>query len=172
MKKYFLPVFAFAIIFGFTSYSQDLTSVDFTLKDIDGNEQSFQGLLKSFRDKDGNDKGVTVISFWAMWCVPCKQELKALIPVYDKLKEKHLRYIAINTDNPRSTAKVKSYVTAQEFPYIFLLDPNSEVFNKLNGQSMPYSLIVHNNGSLVEKRVGFLAGDEKEIEKILVKALE
>ncbi len=159
-------------IVGFTSHSQDLTSINFILKDLNGDEKAFQDILKSFRDADNNDKGITIISFWAMWCEPCKQELKAMVPVYEKLAPKHLRYLAINLDNPRSLAKVKSYVKAQKFPYLMLCDPNSEVFNKLNGNSMPYSLIIRNSGSLIEKRVGFLAGDEKTIEKLLVKELE
>jgi len=161
-----------AIFLSAQAFAQDLNRVDFTLKDLNGEDQSFQKMLASFREKDGGDKGVTIISFWAMWCEPCKQEMKAVMPIYEKLQPKPLRYIAINLDNPRSLAKVKSYVKAQGFPYLFLSDPNSEVFNKLNGQSMPYSLIVRNSGALIEKRVGFLAGDEKEIEKVLVKNLE
>ncbi len=153
-------------------FAQNLAGVDFSLKDLNGDDQSFQKLLAGFREKDGNDKGVTIISFWAMWCEPCKQEMKAVRPIYEKLQPKPLRYIAINLDNPRSLAKVKSYVKAQGFPYLFLSDPNSEVFNKLNGQSMPFSLIIRNSGALIEKRVGFLAGDEKEIEKVLVQNLE
>lgn len=162
----------FFFLFTLGLAAQDLKSIDFTLKDINGEEHGFQSMLQSFRDKDSSARGVTVISFWAMWCVPCKQELKAMIPAYEKWSSKGLRYIAINLDNPKSIAKVKSYVAAQAFPYIMLLDPNSEVFNKLNGQSMPYSLILKNDGTLLEKRVGFLAGDEKEIEKIIAKNLE
>lgn len=172
MKKIRTLLFLVLALAALPAFSQDLSGIDFTLKDLNGDEQSLQKLFASYREKDGNDKGVTIISFWALWCEPCKQEMKALKPVFERLSEKHLRYIAINLDNPKSTAKVKSYVNAQKFPYTMLLDPNSEVFEKLNGQSMPYSLIVHNNGVLIEKRVGFLAGDEEEIEKLLVKNLE
>ena len=169
--KQFPIIFSLLVLTIFSlATAQDLTDIDFTLKDISGEERSFQQLLKSFREK--GEKGVTIISFWAMWCEPCKQEMKALVPIYEKLADKNVNYIAINLDTPRSLAKVKSYVKAQRFPYIVLLDPNSEIFNKLNGQSMPYSLIVKNNGSLIEKRVGFLAGDEQEIEQIVLKGLE
>lgn len=170
MKQFPLIFSLFFLAFLFCASAQDLTEIDFTLKDISGEERSFQQLLKSFREK--GEKGVTIISFWAMWCEPCKQEMKALVPIYEKLADKNVHYIAINLDTPRSLAKVKSYVNAQRFPYIILLDPNSEIFNKLNGQSMPYSLIVKNTGTLIEKRVGFLAGDEQEIEQIVVKGLE
>ncbi|MBE0643655.1 MAG: TlpA family protein disulfide reductase [Bacteroidetes bacterium] len=150
--------------------AQDLTSVDFRLRDVDGNEFSFQKYLASV--KEGGEKGAVLISFWAMWCEPCKQEMKALVSVYEKYKDKNLHYLAVNLDNPRSLAKVKAYVRAQKLPYDFLLDPNSEVFKKLNGQSMPYSLIVSQDGKLVAKRTGYIAGDENEIEADIKKLLE
>ncbi len=153
--------------------AQDLTNVDFTLRDIDGKDQSFQKLLKEVRGDEATPrKGAIIISFWAMWCTPCKAEMKALVGMYEKWAPKNLRYIAINTDNPRSLAKVKSYITAQGLPYLHWLDPNQEVFKKLNGQSYPYSLIVDSEGKLIAKRAGFIAGDEKEIEEDIRKILE
>jgi thiol-disulfide isomerase/thioredoxin len=154
-------------------HAQDLTSVDFVLRDINGDEHSFQDYLASVRGSDDQHrKGVVLISFWAMWCEPCKQEMKAMRSIYDEYKDRNFHYIAINLDNPRSLAKVKSYVKAQKHPYDFWLDPNSEVFKKLNGQSMPYSLILDSNGKLISKRVGYVAGEEKEIEEDIKKTLE
>jgi len=150
--------------------AQDLTSVDLYLQDIDGDEHSFQDYLDEVRE--GGDKGAVFISFWAMWCEPCKQEMKALKPVYEKYEDQNFHYLAINLDNPRSLAKVKAYVKAQKLPYDFWLDPNSEVFKKLNGQSMPYSLLVNRDGELIAKRTGYIAGDEHEIEEDIKKILE
>ncbi|MBI5647007.1 MAG: TlpA family protein disulfide reductase [Ignavibacteriae bacterium] len=150
--------------------AQDLTGVDFRLRDINGDEQSLQQVLADMRGTEATPRqGALIISFWAMWCEPCKQEMKALKPMFEKYKDKNVRYLAINTDNPRSLAKVKAYLSAQGLPYTFLLDPNSEVFKKLNGQSMPYSLILDSQGKLAAKRVGFIAGDEKEIEADVAK---
>jgi cytochrome c biogenesis protein CcmG/thiol:disulfide interchange protein DsbE len=169
MKKVLL--FA-AILLAFTGRmaAQDLTEVDFQLRDVDGNEFAFQKYLASLHES--GEKGSVMISFWAMWCEPCKQEMKAMVPVYEKYKDRNFRYLAINLDNPRSLAKVKAYVKAQKLPYDFLLDPNSEVFKKLNGQSMPYSLLLDRDGKLVAKRTGYIAGDENEIEADIRKILE
>jgi cytochrome c biogenesis protein CcmG, thiol:disulfide interchange protein DsbE len=160
--KWFFPLFFLA---AFGASAQDMTSTDFHLRDIDGNEHSFQQLLKEIRGNDATPRrGVLIISFWAMWCEPCKQEMKALKPIFEKYRDSNLHYLAINTDNPRSLAKVKGYVTSQALPYRFWCDPNSEVFKKLNGQNMPLSLIVNEHGKLIAKRSGFLAGEEKEVE--------
>ena len=156
-----------------TVSAQDLTNVNFRLRDLNGKEHSFQQLLQSIRGSDERpQKGVLMVSFWAMWCEPCKQEMKAMVPVFKKLKDKNFHYLAINTDRPKSLAKVKAYVKAQELPYNFWLDPNSEVFKKLNGQSMPYALLITEKGELLKKSVGFLAGDEAEVEKTILKYLE
>ena len=150
--------------------AQDLTKVDFRLRDVDGKDFSFQKFLAEVGE--GKEKGAVFISFWAMWCEPCKQEMKALVPVFEKYRDHNFHFIAINLDNPRSLAKVKAYVQAQKLPYRFLLDPNSEVFKKLNGQSMPYSLLVDKDGKLVAKRAGVTAGEEAEIEEDIKKRLE
>lgn len=168
-------ILAFTLLFltATLAVAQDLTSVDFVLRDINGDEHSFQTYLAEVRGPDENPKkGAVLISFWAMWCEPCKQEMKALRAVYEEYKDRNFHYIAINTDNPRSLSKVKSYVTAQKLPYDFWLDPNSEVFKKLNGQNMPYSLILDSEGKLINKRVGYVAGEEKEIEEDIKKTLE
>ncbi len=168
----FLPALLVAFIVTCTlAHAQDLSGVDFRLQDINGKEQSFQQFLKTVRG-DGTRKGAIMISFWALWCEPCKQEMKAMRGTFDKLKDRNFHYIAINTDNIRSVAKVKAYVSAQNLPFQFWLDSNSEVFKKLNGQSMPFSLILNEQGKVVAKRVGYLAGEEKDIEADILKTLE
>jgi thiol-disulfide isomerase/thioredoxin len=153
--------------------AQNLTNVDFSVRDINGDDQSFQEYLETVRGSEDNPKkGVVFISFWALWCKPCKQEMKALVDIYEKYKDKNFHYLAINTDKPKSIAKVKAYVKSQKLPYDFWLDPNSKVFKKLNGQSQPYALMIDENGKLLKKSVGFIAGDEAEVEKSLKKYLE
>ncbi len=166
-----LTLFTAIILLSLSSLAtaQDLTGVDFNLQDINGDERSFQELLKQ---KQAVGKGVIIVSFWALWCEPCKQEMKAMAPVFDKYKDKNLTYLAISVDNIRSSAKVKSYVSAQGLPYEFWLDPSSEVFKKLNGTGMPYSLIIDTNGKLIAKHQGFFAGDEAKIEEEIKRVLE
>ena len=167
-----VAVFAF-LAFTVCAHAQDLTSVDFFLRDIEGTDQSFQKYLKSVRVSDDQPKkGVIILSFWALWCKPCQQEMKSLRETFEKYKDRNVHYLAINTDNVRSIAKVKAWVAAEKLPYNFWLDPDSEVFKKLNGQSMPYSLMLSESGKLLAKRTGFLAGDEKDIEKDILKYLE
>jgi len=172
MKFFYLSTILLAL-FVSNSAAQDLGSVDFRLRDIDGAEHSFKKILAMVRGEEGEPRpGVVIISFWAMWCDPCKAEMKALKPVFEELKDRNVHYIAINTDNPRSLAKVKAWLSAQGLPYLHLLDPNKEAFNKLNGQALPYQLIVDETGKLHSKRLGFYPGHEKEIREDILKALD
>jgi cytochrome c biogenesis protein CcmG/thiol:disulfide interchange protein DsbE len=137
-------------------YSQPKLIHDFKLETISGEKISLYELLKS---------GPVYINFWAMWCVPCRAELKALQQIYDEFKFRGVNVISINIDSPRSTSKVKSFIAGQKYAFPVLLDPNQEVFKKLNGYNLPYSLLIDRDGKLVKVRNSYLPGDEKEIKK-------
>jgi len=137
-------------------YSQPKLIPDFKLETISGEKISLYKLLKS---------GPVYINFWAMWCVPCRAELKALQQIYDEFKFRGVNVISINIDSPRSTSKVKSFIAGQKYTFPVLLDPNQEVFKKLNGYNLPYSLLIDRDGKLVKVRNSYLPGDEKEIKK-------
>lgn len=109
---------------------------------------------------------VTVVSFWATWCKPCKEEMKAMQPIFEKLKE-NLVYVAVSIDNTKTMAKVAPYIKSQGYSFSVLLDPNSELFNSLNGINVPYTLIFNADGSLHSKHDGYLEGDAAKLEEEL-----
>lgn len=160
MRSVFL-IITFFIISKF-SFSQTSPALNFSLENINGELVSFDNYTA---------KGPVYLSFWALWCNSCKSELKALNPLYEKYKEKGLTILAINIDTPKSTAKVKSYISAHKFTMPVLLDPNVKVFELLNGQLLPYSLLIDTNGKILKVRKGFLPGDEKYIEEEISKLL-
>ena len=54
------------------------------------------------------DSDLTIVSFWATWCSPCKRELDAIAEVYDEWQEKYnVKLVAVTIDNARSLSKVK-----------------------------------------------------------------
>lgn len=116
---------------------------------------------------------VTVVSFWATWCKPCKEEMKAMQPIYDQMKD-NISYVAISIDNTKTMAKVAPYIKSQGYTFPVLLDPNSEVFRSLNGDNVPYTLIFNADGSLHSKHNGYLEGDveklSEELKELVAKA--
>jgi len=162
MKKVTL---LFVLLLALTGYGKAQTYSDFTLPDLDGNDITLSRLL---------DKGPVMISFWATWCSPCKEEMKKMNDVYLKYKDKGFQYVALNIDNQKSASKVKSFVTAQSFAFIVLMDNDKKVFEAYSGKDeMPYSIIIDKNKNIVTAHTGFKTGDEvqiaAEVEKLVNK---
>jgi cytochrome c biogenesis protein CcmG, thiol:disulfide interchange protein DsbE len=153
----FLSLFFLIFAFG-----QESTTIDFTLNDINGEPVSLKDCLKT---------GPVYISFWALWCEPCKSELRVLQPLYETYKEKGITILAINCDTPKSLAKVKTYVATKKFSFLVLVDPDACVFEKLNGNNLPYTLLINKEGRIVKTRNRFLPGDKSDIEKDFIDIL-
>jgi len=56
-----------------------------------------------------------------------------------------------------------------EYPVV--LDPNYQIFQKYNGQVMPYSILFNKAGEIVFKHTGYLPGDEIKLEEEISKLL-
>ena len=159
MKKVFFFIL-FLLFISLKSYSQNYN--DFTLQDLEGNDVKLSKLL---------EKGPVMISFWATWCSPCKEEMKKLFPVYEKYKDRGFTYLAINQDNQKCVSKVKSYINANGYSFPVVLDPDKSVFESYSGVGIPYSLLISKDKKIISKHLGYVTGDEIKIESEIKNAL-
>ena len=116
-------------------------------------------------------QGPVLVNFWALWCEPCKLEMKQLESLYQKYKEKNFSILAINQDNQKSIVKVSSYISSQEFSFHVATDPDGEIAQRFNVQNIPFSILFDNNGNIVYKTIGYKPGDELPLEKAIEKLL-
>src|SRR3954462_5205322 len=65
------------------------------------------------------EKGkVTVISFWATWCVPCKKEIKNIsLKLPEWKKEADFNYMTISIDEARAEGLVRTYAMSQGWTF-------------------------------------------------------
>jgi cytochrome c biogenesis protein CcmG, thiol:disulfide interchange protein DsbE len=162
MKK---SAFLFVLLFAFVSISKAQMYFEFTLPDIDGNDVSMSKILEK--------SNVVMLSFWATWCTPCKEEMKKMADIYDKYKDKGFTYVALNNDNQKSVSKVKSFIMAQGYTFPVLMDTDKKVFEGYSGKDeMPYSLLINKKKEIIAVHTGFKTGDEKMIEEEIKAALE
>ena len=105
-----------------------------------------------------------VINFWATWCVPCKKVMKFLNEYHEKYAKENFKVLMINTDTPRSLAKVKSFIRSQKYSFNIGMDPNKVIAKKLNGMIMPTLILVDKNGIVKWRHQGYVPGEEIEIE--------
>lgn len=114
-----------------------------------------------------NKKGVTIISLWATWCVPCLKELDAINDVYaDWQDETNVELIAVSIDDSRTVKRVKSMINGKDWDYTVLLDINNDLKRALNAASIPLTILVKDN-KIVYEHSGYSPGAELELyEKI------
>lgn len=145
-----------ALFLGFTittTVAQKRSLPDVTITDMNGQKVNIADY--------GKNNKITVISFWAIWCTPCKKELNNIKDMYaDWQKEYNMELVALSIDDARNTAKVKSYANGQAWDYIVLLDKNQDLKRALNFQTIPYTLLVDQKGEIVYSHSSYVEGDE------------
>jgi peroxiredoxin len=160
MKNLTAVLFIAFLFFAKNTFSQ---AYDFELNDLDGNSVKLSKLL---------EKGPVFISFWATWCIPCKEEMKEMNVIYNKYKDSGFVYVAINRDDLKSISKVKPYIESKGYSFIVLFDTEGSVFESMGGQQVPFAVLMNKKGDIVQTySTGYTAGDEIKLEQDIVKVL-
>ncbi len=162
MKKvYFSTLMLLAVALASAQNNQTLP--DLTLKDINGKNKNVADYGKSGK--------ITVISFWATWCTPCKKELTN---INDNLLEEwrtkyNVQLVAVSTDNSKNVLKVKPFVDGQGWDFDCLLDVNEDLKRAINATIIPHTLLIDQNGKIVWTHTGYVEGDEFILEEQIKK---
>ncbi|HRO42494.1 MAG TPA: TlpA disulfide reductase family protein [Flavipsychrobacter sp.] len=111
------------------------------------------------------EKGkVTLVSFWATWCVPCKKEIKNIREKMAGWKaEADFNFQTVSVDESRAEGLVRSYAKSQGWDFPYYIDPNSDLKRSLNFQTVPFTIIVDKTGKVVFMHTGYEEGSENEV---------
>jgi len=161
IKKLYLISILFGVLLH-ANPSMETTLPNLTFKLLDGGKTSLEELLVD---------GPVLIDFWATWCGPCKKEMVHLERFHKKYNKDGFKILAISTDSPKSMAKVKSYIRSKKYTFNVALDPNQQIAQKLNATLLPTALLINKEGKIIWFHQGYIPGDEKEIEKQILSAL-
>lgn len=156
-KALILVVFT---IFSLSTWAQKdaQTMPNIVLKDMNGKTKNMEDYSKSGK--------ITIISFWATWCSPCKKELNNINEVYEDWKTKYdVQLVAVCTDNARNIQKVKPYVDGQGWEYEIIMDVNQDFQRALNIVQIPHTFLLDQNGKVVYQHSGYVEGDEFALEE-------
>jgi len=143
----------FTFIFFQFLLSQDI-SPNFSLKKINGRSVKIGEYLKD---------GPVLINFWATWCAPCKKEMVFLDEFEKEYKKEGFSVLSVSIDNQKSLSQVRSYVRVNNYSFDVFLDPNMQVFKKMNGNLMPTNILLDQKGNIIWRHYGYLPGDEKNM---------
>ena len=131
--------------------------------------RSLEGKPVKLSDYSGQ---VVVVSLWATWCAPCKQELRHLDQMYKELKGKGLVVLAVATDGPETRSDVRSAARRGRWKVPVLIDHAGAAMAKLNPRgTIPYSLFIDRQGRVAHRHEGYSPGDEKTYAPLIDKLL-
>ncbi len=125
---------------------------------VDGNVVN----SKSFKGK------VLLITFFATWCPPCRQEIPTLIQLYKDLGPKGFAVIGLSVDEggPKIVAKL---IQQEKINYQVLMADRSTARSFGGIAGIPTSFLVNRKGNVVKKYPGFVPHSllERDIRAIL-----
>ncbi len=95
------------------------------------------GQTQTLRGLDVGGKQRILVSFWAKWCGPCREELRLLAEHKDELKD--VLVVALSVDD--ATAPAAAYLDEIQWPFAELFDAAGSYFYSLQSSGeLPLSL--------------------------------
>lgn len=164
MKKLIITsIFSLIIIFSFAQNSEKNTNLpSVNIKTLDGQTFNTQDIT--------NDGKPVIISFWALWCKPCKKELDAFNENYEDWQdETGVKIFAISIDDSRSTAKVMPYVSGKDWEFDVMLDPNGDFKRAMNVNMIPHTFLLDGTGKIVYQHTSYYEGGEFDLYEMVKK---
>lgn len=150
MKKCLLAIAAFALLLNVNAQELPKTQI----KEIrSGRAIEFDDIFEKGK--------VTLVSFWATWCMPGKREVKMISRnMADWKKKVSFNYIAIAIDQQHNTDLARTYVQAQGWKFPVYIDANSDLKEPLNFLALPFIMIIDKKGRVAYTHTGYLDGEQ------------
>lgn len=118
-----------------------------------------------------NKGKVTVISFWASWCPPCRKEIPVLDQIQTYVGNDRLQVVAVNYKEDRGTFRklVKAFKTSS---VTLTHDKRGSIGKKYGVEGIPHLIIVDKEGKVVYQTKGYGESSFKRIARAITKQLE
>ncbi|WP_328987764.1 peroxiredoxin family protein [Thiorhodovibrio winogradskyi] len=104
---------------------------------------------------------IVLVNFWATWCPPCRAEMPAMERAWQELRDKGVRFLAINVDEDGGTVADFAKSLGVSFP--LLLDPGGKVTQAWPLRGLPTTFVVDADGRLRLIALGEREWDEQPI---------
>jgi len=106
---------------------------------------TFDGHRIDTRDLHGK---VVILTFWATWCAPCREEL----PLLSRYAQQHARdglvVLGFSLDTPEQRDEARTIARSLSFPSGLLGDPRVPGYGRI--WRLPVSFVIGRDGRLIE----------------------
>lgn len=145
----------------------------------DGEEETPKHPLDGLTDFDGKaittypkilDRPVTLVDFWASWCVPCRQSFRYLDQLYRTWSARGLDMVGVSVDDDPVAARRYAAQFRPSFPVAW--DSNAVVRERFGVVSLPTTTLMNGDGSTVLRNVGFDLSDHRYLEEQVRRLIE
>jgi thiol-disulfide isomerase/thioredoxin len=132
---------------------------DFVLSDLAGVSHR----LSDFRGQP------VLVSFWAVWCAPCRRELPALAALKMRLQNKDIEILAVNLGD--APDRIAGFLSDHPAPGLPILLGGNAIAKAWHVQALPTAYVVDRHGILRLGALGERDWTSPDIERQL-RALE
>lgn len=120
-------------------------AIDFTLKDLEGNDVS----LSDFEGK------IVLLNFWATWCKFCDIEM----PDLEKLYTENEGIVVLGVNVGEDIDLVKEYVDEKNLSFPIVLDETTEIASDYLVSGLPTTYFIDENGMIYGVFPGMMTYD-------------
>lgn len=139
------PLSAITLLCLLAVSAQGKRAPNLELKDLSGNKQKLDSLRGS----------ISVVSFWATWCAPCRDELPRLSKLTQEYTPNGVRFVAISIDEPKDRAKVAPYVAEQKLAMDIWVGGDTDMMARVGlGDIVPGTIVLDQQGEIIGRIMG------------------
>lgn len=151
-----LSVFATNSAQDYSGNYSNRTAPDFKLENI-------ESAVIELNDFIG--KGLVLLCFWSSCCKSAVAQVEAFSVLYEKYREEDFVLLAIATDDEKTVAKVKPLVKIKKYNFPVLYDTKGIVARMYYAFDIPFYVLIDIQGKIVGSHLGYMKGDEIELEE-------
>jgi len=168
LKQLFL--FMTIVATGMTSAGQDqFTRVSKGSPVPDFSFETTPGVISQISDYKGK---VVLITFFATWCGPCRQELPHIDKEIFQPNRKNQGFALLVFGREHDWETVTKFKNDQKFTMPLYPDPERKIFEKFAGQNIPRNFLIGKDGKILFSSVGFNENDFGKLKKEIDRALK
>jgi len=92
-----------------------------------------------------------VLNFWASWCAPCTEEEPLLESTWKRMQAQGKDVIFVGIDFQEANSAATGFLKLYDITYPAVLDANGSVASKYGITSLPDTIFINRNGTVVSK---------------------